>query len=106
MYSVYIKVDADNRITDINSSAFIADYSGWIEIDRGDGDRYHHAQGNYLDKPVTDEHGRHNYRYSSGIIEEIPENEKPPVPEFEEPIPQEEINLDFDFRLACLELGL
>lgn len=28
------------------------------------------------------------------------------VPAPEEPIPQEEINLDFDFRLACLELGL
>lgn len=106
MYSVYIRVDADNHITDINSSAFITDNSEWIEIDRGEGDRYHHAQGNYLDKPITDVHGRHNYRYADGIIEEIPENEKPPVPKFEEPIPQEEINLDFDFRLACLELGL
>ena len=105
-YIVYIKINGSGCITDINSSAFITDNSGWIEIDRGEGDRYHHAQGNYLDKPITDDHGRHNYRYSNGIIEEIPENEKPPVPEFEEPIPQEEINLDFDFRLACLELGL
>ena len=96
MYSVYIRVDADNRITDINSSAFIADNTGWTEIDRGEGDRYHHAQGKYLDKPITDDHGRHNYRYSSGIIEDIPENEKPPVPEFEDPIPKEEINLYFD----------
>ena len=47
-HTVYIKTDSSNRITEINSSAFISDFSGWIEVDRGEGDRYHHAQGNYL----------------------------------------------------------
>ena len=80
-YKVYIKTDEENGyVTAINSSAFITDVSGWIEIDQGTGDRYHHAQGNYLDKPITDEYGRHNYRYTNGQVVEIPESEKPPVP--------------------------
>ncbi len=79
-YIVYIKTDTENRIIAINSSAFLFDATGWIEIDQGTGDRYHHAQGNYLDKPITDEYGRHNYRYTNGQVVEIPESEKPPVP--------------------------
>lgn len=56
-YIVYVKVDDQNRITVINSSAFIPDPSGWVEIDRGFGDKYHHAQGNYFDKPNRDMRG-------------------------------------------------
>lgn len=70
MYSVYIRVDADNSITDINSSAFITDNSGWIEIDRGEGDRYHHAQGNYLGKPITNSEGFYQYKYIDGNVVE------------------------------------
>ena len=51
-YTVYVKTDEKNRITDINSSAFISDISEWTKIDSGDGDRYHHAQGNYLPEPI------------------------------------------------------
>lgn len=36
-HTVYIKTDSSNRITEINSSAFISDFSGWIEVDKGDG---------------------------------------------------------------------
>ena len=66
-------------ITDINSSAFV-DGDGRTEIDKGSDYHYHHAQHNYLDKPVTDEYGRYNYRYINDTVEEIPEEEKPPVP--------------------------
>ena len=79
-YKVYIKTDENSNVTAINSSAFIPDVSGWIEIDQGTGDRYHHAQGNYLEKGLVDEHGRYNYRYVDGQVVEIPETEKPPVP--------------------------
>ena len=30
----------------------------------------------------------------------------PPEPEPEDPITQDDYNMDFDFRLSCLELGL
>ena len=75
IYIVYIRVDDANRVTEVNSSAFISDCSGWIEIDRGDGDRYHHAQGNYLPKPLTDENGVYRYKYENGVISERSEEE-------------------------------
>ncbi len=79
-YVVYIKTDLDNKIIEINSSAFLVNIKGWIEVDAGIGDKYHHAQGNYLEKGLFDEYGRYNYRYAGGRVQEIPESEKPPVP--------------------------
>lgn len=61
-YIVYVKVDESNRVTSINSSAFLADVTGWTEIDSGYGDKYHHAQGNYFDKPLCDERGIYRYK--------------------------------------------
>lgn len=65
-YVVYVKVDESNRITSINSSAFLADVTGWTEIDSGYGDKYHHAQGNYFDKPLCDERGICRYKLVNG----------------------------------------
>ena len=75
MYIVYIKTDENNRVTDINSSAFISNTLEWIEIDVGEGDRYHHAQGNYLPKPLTTSEGYYRYKYDSGVIIERSEDE-------------------------------
>lgn len=74
-YTVYVKTDEKNRITDINSSAFISDISEWTKIDSGDGDRYHHAQGNYLPKPITDENGVYRFKFENGAICERSEDE-------------------------------
>ncbi len=63
---VYIRADQQNRVTDIDSSAFLADVTGWIEIDEGHGDIYRHAQNNYLPGPVYDECGCHNFWYTPG----------------------------------------
>ena len=65
-YIVYIKTDNTNRITAIDSSAFLSDTTGWTEIDSGFGDRYHHAQGNYFDKPLCDERGICRYKLVNG----------------------------------------
>ena len=65
-YIVYVKVDESNRVTSINSSAFLADVTGWTEIDSGYGDKYHHAQGNYFDKPLYDERGIYRYKLVNG----------------------------------------
>lgn len=67
---VYVKTDDKNRVTAVNSEIFISDTTGWTEIDRGDGDRYVHAQGNYFPKPLTDENGVYRYKYSDGIVSE------------------------------------
>lgn len=61
-YIVYVRIDDMDRIVSINSSAFLTDTNGWIEIDRGFGDKYHHAQGNYLPMPLYEERGIPRYK--------------------------------------------
>ena len=56
-YIVYVMTDDRNRIIAVNSSAFLSDPSGWTEIDRGIGDKYHHAQANYFQLPMKDGKG-------------------------------------------------
>ena len=65
-YIVYVKTDDANRITDVNSDTFLTDTDGWTEIDSGYGDKYHHAQGNYFDKPLYDERGICRYKLVNG----------------------------------------
>ena len=61
-YKVYVQTDENGIITAVNSSAFLPDVTGWIEIDEGTGDHFHHAQGNYLPDGLTDERGLYNYK--------------------------------------------
>lgn len=84
-YIVCVKADDKNRITAINSSAFIPDPSGWTEIDRGFGDKHHHAQGNYFEKPIMDDRGIWRYKMEDGkpverTQEEMDADYTPPVP--------------------------
>jgi hypothetical protein len=77
MIKVYIKINEENYITEITSSIFLTDTEGWVKIDEGEcGDKYAHAQGNYLDKPIMDAHGRYNYKFIDGEVVEIPEKNK------------------------------
>lgn len=69
-YKVYIRADDSNRVTSINSSAFLSDHTGWIEIDEGAGDNYHHAQNNYLPLGLTTEDGIYQYKYADGTVQE------------------------------------
>lgn len=82
---VFIKTDSKNRITAVDSEIFISDTSGWMEIDRGDGDKFAHAQGNYFPKPVMDENGVYRYKFENGVISERSEDEMAadmPTPEY------------------------
>ena len=86
LYTVYIQTDSASRIIAINSSAFLFDTSSWTAIDEGAGDRYHHAQGNYLPKPLYEERGIPVYKYVDGEVvertqEEIDADYHEPVPE-------------------------
>lgn len=65
-YIVFVKTDDLSRIIAVQSSAFLPDPTGWTEIDRGTGDRFHHAQGNYLPMQLTDERGIYRYRLQYG----------------------------------------
>lgn len=86
---VYIKIDKNNCITDINSSLFLSSTEGYIQIDEGIGDKYSHAQGNYLLKPLTDSKGRYNYKYVENKIVELTEEEKESLFPKQEPQPTE-----------------
>ena len=69
-YKVLVRVDDAGRVVAINSSAFITDTDVWVEIDSGYGDRCHHAQGNYLPGPLTDERGVYRYKLEDGAVVE------------------------------------
>ena len=84
-YGVYVCVDDAGRITAINSDAFLPDTTGWTRIDEGYGDKYHHAQGNYLEGPLYDDRGIPRYKLADGEVqartrEDIDGDYVPPVP--------------------------
>lgn len=81
IFQVYVKTNDKRRITSVTSSGFLADATSWIQIDEGSGDRYYLAQGNYFEKPLTDDRGV--YRYA------LDEQDKP----YE--LTQEEMDADY-----------
>jgi hypothetical protein len=76
MAKVYVKLDSNNCIIEINSDIFLTSVVGYICIDEGDGDKYSHAQGMYLDKGLMDMQGRYNYKYENNQVIELTDDEK------------------------------
>lgn len=73
-YIVYVKTDSSGYITAVNSAAFLSDTAGWMEIDSGYGDKYHHAQGNYFPQSIYTEGGAYRYKLVDGkAVECTPE---------------------------------
>ena len=84
-YKVYVKLDDSGYITTVNSSAFLTDITGWVEIDSGYDDKYHHAQGNYFPMSIITEGGAYRYKLADGkaaecTAEEIEQQEKEFMP--------------------------
>lgn len=74
MSRVYIQINDSGEIIAINSDAFLPDLDGWLEIDEGIGDRYTHAQNNYLDDSLMTDEGIYRYRYiDSEVVEKTAE---------------------------------
>ena len=63
---VYAQTNSSGHITTVNSSAFLTDTTGWVEIDSGYGDKYHHAQGNYFPLPIRTMGGAYRYKLVDG----------------------------------------
>ena len=74
-YKVLVRVDSAGRVAEINSSAFVTDTAGLVEIDSGWGDKYYHAQGNYLPGPLMDERGVYRYKLVDGKVVERTQEE-------------------------------
>ena len=86
-YIVYVKTDSDGYITAVNSSAFLTDTTGWVKIDSGCGDKYHHAQGNYFQLPIITEGGAYRYRVVDGKPVECTQEEIAAQEEALKPVP-------------------
>ena len=107
-YHVYVQTDEQNRITAVNSSAFVD--SDWgTEIDQGYGDKYHHAQGNYFPQPIYTDDGIPRYKLQDGQAvertqEEI-EADRAAIPA-PPPTAQEQLRADVDFLAAMANIQL
>lgn len=84
-YKVYVSLSY-GYITSINSEIFLSqeEIQTMTEIDRGQGDKYAHAQGLYLEKGLVDEHGRYNYKFVENKVVEVAEGDKPTIEEPEQ----------------------
>ena len=109
MVRVYINKDSENNITYINSEIFLSEeeIQTMTEIDKGQGDRYAHAQGLYLEKGLVDEHGRYNYKFVEGKVVEVAEEDKPTIEEPKAvPTEQDKINAQLMLQIAQLKAEL
>lgn len=67
---VYIRVNKQNEIIEVGSNVFIENFDNWIFVDEGFGDKYAHAQNQYLEKPIIDDNGIYNYIFKNNKITE------------------------------------
>lgn len=107
-YKVYVSLQ-DGYITSINSDIFLSqeEIDTMTEIDKGKGDKYAHAQSQYLSKGLVDEQGRYNYKYVEGKVVEVAEEDKPKVVEQKsEPTEQDKINAQLIVQIAQLKAQL
>lgn len=111
LYIVYVKPDEQNRIQAVNSSAFLTNTDGWVEIDSGSDDRFHHAQGNYFGKPLHDERGVCRYKLANGqpverTQEEMDADAHTTATEESNELLLLEMAADHEYRICLLELGI
>ena len=99
-YIVYVKPNDIGYITAINSSAFLPDATGWVEIDRGTGDKYHHAQNNYFDQPIRTDSGVYRYKLVDGKPVECTAEE---IAAQEAALPKPEVKPSLESRVDTLE---
>lgn len=99
LYKVLVMLDSSGRISAVNSDAFLNNTSGWVEIDSGNGDRYHHAQNNYFEKPIITELGAYRYKLVGGKPVECTPDEIASQEEAMRPVPMPTL----EERLDALE---
>lgn len=107
-YKVYVSL-SNGYITSINSEIFLSEeeMSTMTEIDQGQGDKYSHAQSQYLEKGLVDELGRYNYKFLEGKVVEVAEADKPTIEEPKAvPTEQDKINAQLMLQIAQLKAKL
>lgn len=105
-YIVYAKTNANGYITETNSSVFLTDLTGWVEIDRGYGDKYHHAQGNYFPKFILTDGVAYRYKLVDGKTVECTAEEIAEQKETNKPSPLEPEGSVWDELDAAYQEGV
>lgn len=112
---VYVLPDAEGRITRIDGGytlGNIKDFTEWVLIDEGYGDRYNLCQGNYLPGPLYNDLGICRYKLVDGKVRWRTQEEMDadyaarPAPE---PTTEElllETAADHEYRICLMELGV
>lgn len=75
---VYIRMDSEGRIIAIDGGYTvhnIKDFTDWILIDEGYGDRYNLCQNNYLPQPLITDGGAYRYKLVGGMVAECSASE-------------------------------
>lgn len=109
MYKVYVKLNEDKCITLIDSEIFLTneEMQSMTNIDEGEGDKYAHAQSQYLENGLIDKYGRYNYKYVEGKVVEVAEGDKPTIEEPKAvPTEQQKINAQLILQIAQLKAEL
>lgn len=109
MYKVYVKLNEDKQVTSINSEIFLSneEMQSMTNIDEGEGDKYAHAQSQYLEKGLIDKYGRYNYKFVEGKLVEVSEVDKPTIEEPKAvPTEQQKINAQLMLQIAQLKAQL
>lgn len=109
MYKVYVKLNEDKQVTSINSEIFLSneEMQSMTNIDEGEGDKYAHAQSQYLEKGLIDKYGRYNYKFVEGKLVEVSEVDKPIIEEPKAvPTEQQKINAQLMLQIAQLKAQL
>lgn len=71
--NVYVLLDERNRVTRCEGGytiGNITDFSEWLLIDEGVGDKYNLCQSNYFDKPLYEGHGVPVFKLVDGKVVE------------------------------------
>ena len=66
---VYVLPDSSGHITRIDGGYTICnikDFTGWVLMDEGYGDRYNLCQGNYFPHPIITDGGAYRYKLVDG----------------------------------------
>lgn len=106
MYKVYVKLNEDKCVTLIDSEIFLTneEMQSMTNIDEGEGDKYAHAQSQYLEKGLIDKYGRYNYKFVEGKLVEVAEGDKPTIEESKAvPTEQQKINAQLMLQIAQLK---
>ena len=87
---VYVLPDSSGYITRIDGGYTIGnikDFTDWVLIDEGHGDRFNLCQGNYFSQPIVTDGGAYRYKLVDGVPVECTPEEIAQQEEALQPVP-------------------